>query len=781
MSENNTYCKCNTCNSVFEQALLETPCPFCGDTLSHKEIANVSNYFNSGLPKLNDPKDFTRPSSSWFNSVRFLKNNTENYLTRDLTKKYHILSVVPIFKFFNNKNTLIKLCIVWDNNFKNKAYGIYQDVTDITNYKIDIASFDNMLYESENKYIHIYNKLVPDECYEKFLRDFEEINSLFNISDLFTLYHTINWDLLDDQNEQKTYYEYASVNYLLHLFELIKVPNIDVYDYETRLLSFNMIATDMNFINPVESANNRMTPKEFLEKYVNNNKPLMESVELTNYEDIFDYFSTCLEGAVAPNAVGLSSAAQRSSAVFNKLYDLGYNPKMQVYSLGEKTSLCPTFEKDNKTYYLECNNNIMMGINEFESIDDMRDILNEVYNEYNEDNLFYTVEGLTSDVLTFILNNSKTNKDFLTSLINLNTNKDNGYRYTNTVQDEEDFKNSVLAQFTILEMTPQNLFKYGKTHYRLRNYQKLAGDEHGLLFIDKNNNVAGYVIVKDKIYNMDDDSNKRTIPTFIAIEASSEYKADNLMKEMLDYYVKKFDLKDYRIESRNFELTDQLKALNNFKIIANPSFTLFETINESSNIILNESINSAKRKQIEEKIYKTLSLLDKTGANTQKYKKLFSSMNDDKFDKYMKEFLKDDKKNFYLEILPNKNCPRIKDCKDALDFLKVPTEEYVYYKQDGHKDDPIRTRYKVPVLYVDIRRLQQMLSKKNTYSLDISKRNMKTGQVTADDKIARISDMETFSLLTYKDDNVALKEFLGPRAKILVLNFFNCWKLLRAF
>lgn len=37
-------------------------------------------------------------------------------------------------------------------------------------------------------------------------------------------------------------------------------------------------------------------------------------------------------------------------------------------------------------------------------------------------------------------------------------------------------------------------------------------------------------------------------------------------------------------------------------------------------------------------------------------------------------------------------------------------------------------------------------------------------QVTADDKIARISDMETFSLLTYKEDPVCLKEFLGPRA-----------------
>lgn len=40
-------------------------------------------------------------------------------------------------------------------------------------------------------------------------------------------------------------------------------------------------------------------------------------------------------------------------------------------------------------------------------------------------------------------------------------------------------------------------------------------------------------------------------------------------------------------------------------------------------------------------------------------------------------------------------------------------------------------------------------------------------QVTSDDKIARISDMESFSLLSYKDDSIALKEFLGPRADSL--------------
>ena len=68
------------------------------------------------------------------------------------------------------------------------------------------------------------------------------------------------------------------------------------------------------------------------------------------------------------------------------------------------------------------------------------------------------------------------------------------------------------------------------------------------------------------------------------------------------------------------------------------------------------------------------------------------------------------KKNFYLEVLPNKNCPRIKDCKEALDYLKVPAEEYIYYRQDGHEKDPIRSRYKVPVLYINLRRLRVKLN-----------------------------------------------------------------------
>jgi hypothetical protein len=184
----------------------------------------------------------------------------------------------------------------------------------------------------------------------------------------------------------------------------------------------------------------------------------------------------------------------------------------------------------------------------------------------------------------------------------------------------------------------------------------------------------------------------------------------------------------------------------------------------SLDIIFTEATTqSPKRKKAEALIYKVISTLDDTGVNLKKYKSFFGAMSDEQFDKYMKKFLKDEDENFYLEILPNKNEPSLKQIKQALDTLGVPSDEYVYLRHEGHVDDPIRTAYKVPVGYITIKRVQQTLSKKNTYSLDIAQRNMKTGQVTGHDKIARISDVESYSLVAIGADS-ALKEFLGPRA-----------------
>jgi len=190
---------------------------------------------------------------------------------------------------------------------------------------------------------------------------------------------------------------------------------------------------------------------------------------------------------------------------------------------------------------------------------------------------------------------------------------------------------------------------------------------------------------------------------------------------------------------------------------------LNKNLNEDISILDEAKTEITKRKKIENLILKVISALDISGINVKKYKDFFASMNDQQFNKYMKAFLKNEDDNFYLEILPNKNEPSLKQIKYALDILKVPSDEYVYLRHDGHKDTPIRTAYKVPTGYITVKRVQQTLSKKNTYSLDIAQRNQKTGQVTGHDRIAKISDIESYSLVAIGADN-ALKEFLGPRA-----------------
>src|SRR5699024_7778415 len=124
-----------------------------------------------------------------------------------------------------------------------------------------------------------------------------------------------------------------------------------------------------------------------------------------------------------------------------------------------------------------------------------------------------------------------------------------------------------------------------------------------------------------------------------------------------------------------------------------------ETVNEmlSEEFILNEAIKiSDKRTDIQDTIMKVFDKLDKSGKNSEKLKNFYNTMNNEEFIRYMKRFVNSDE-NFYLEVLPNKNEPKLKDVEEALEAINVPTNEYVYYQHDGDKSNPIRTRYQVPV------------------------------------------------------------------------------------
>ncbi len=172
---------------------------------------------------------------------------------------------------------------------------------------------------------------------------------------------------------------------------------------------------------------------------------------------------------------------------------------------------------------------------------------------------------------------------------------------------------------------------------------------------------------------------------------------------------------------------------------------------------------TAKRQKIENIIVTIFNILDRTKKNSQRFIDDSKTLSNDEFFKRMAGFLNDDSKNFFLEVLPYESEPTLKDIKKAADKLGVPLEEIVYTRHDGDKDDPLASKYPSSVGYLYIKKMQQMLEKKNSYSIDISQRSPKTNQLTRDSKVARITDLESVGLTAFGAD-YALQEFLGPRA-----------------
>lgn len=91
--------------------------------------------------------------------------------------------------------------------------------------------------------------------------------------------------------------------------------------------------------------------------------------------------------------------------------------------------------------------------------------------------------------------------------------------------------------------------------------------------------------------------------------------------------------------------------------------------------------------------------------NTKRYTELF-----DMFEKNPDEFRKWDVLNhdsldstIQMFALPFEEM-RMSQIKNAADFIGVPLEEYIYYRQDG--SEGIRSRMRVPVGYVHIKRVR---------------------------------------------------------------------------
>lgn len=181
------------------------------------------------------------------------------------------------------------------------------------------------------------------------------------------------------------------------------------------------------------------------------------------------------------------------------------------------------------------------------------------------------------------------------------------------------------------------------------------------------------------------------------------------------------------------------------------------------------AISKEKREKMEALIYKFFDAMDPTGTNTTKYRLLFQSMDDKKFDSYFKSLFASEIDYLTLDIVDYERDLKMEQVEAGAKVLGIPLYEKValpYANMD--KNNPTITKYAVPVGYVHIKRVQQLRSKKNTTSIETSERSATTGQVTGHDKNSRENDTEVFALVTLGAD-ATLKEFLGPKADDLVM------------
>ena len=171
-----------------------------------------------------------------------------------------------------------------------------------------------------------------------------------------------------------------------------------------------------------------------------------------------------------------------------------------------------------------------------------------------------------------------------------------------------------------------------------------------------------------------------------------------------------------------------------------------------------------QRLECERLIYKVMETLDDaknrgSSPNAEFFARIFSTMNDKQFKEYIiKPF------SLYYQTQGMKYEPQMNTIIKALDIINVPLLEPVYlpYKYKDSNGKPMRTK-KCLVIYLHIKRMKQLLSKKNGMSINANTRDMKTGLLTGIDKNGKESDREMESLAV-SGLNATMKEFSRSRA-----------------
>lgn len=170
-------------------------------------------------------------------------------------------------------------------------------------------------------------------------------------------------------------------------------------------------------------------------------------------------------------------------------------------------------------------------------------------------------------------------------------------------------------------------------------------------------------------------------------------------------------------------------------------------------------MNKKQREEIETLVLSSMSVLDKSGTNTEYYKDLFSRLSDTQFQTFISK-----KFPFKFQYRPSVVEPSMDDASKALEYIGVPlmekiSEPHVYTNKDGV---PVNTK-ECLVIYIHHKPVQQFITKKNKWSMDTSNRDMKTGRLVGADKGAVTSDRE-FESMAVQGMDKTMREFYTVKA-----------------
>lgn len=175
------------------------------------------------------------------------------------------------------------------------------------------------------------------------------------------------------------------------------------------------------------------------------------------------------------------------------------------------------------------------------------------------------------------------------------------------------------------------------------------------------------------------------------------------------------------------------------------------------------AITKKQREQVEQLIITYFDQLDKSKTNSDYYKKLFSEMTDTEFEKFMK---KDYPIRFQMRQSVTE--PSMSDIEDSLKAIGVPMLERismpsVYTDING---SAVQSK-ECLIVYDNIKKVQQFVTKKNKWALETSNRDMRSGRLIGNDKGTAMSDREFESLATLGLEHT-MYEFSKPKADAMM-------------